>query len=91
MVSSTAIPRAIEKVIAVEGLSLIPVKPMIPPATIMGIIFGKIEMAAKRTDLNRSIIDINIISRTGFKHKDKGYTTAKKNEQVRDDITGAYV
>jgi len=38
-----------------------------------------------------TVIDIEIIARTGFKHKDKGYTTAKKNDQSRDDITGAYV
>tara|TARA_Y100001960_G_C14492535_1_gene737461 strand:- start:363 stop:659 length:297 start_codon:yes stop_codon:yes gene_type:complete len=40
---------------------------------------------------NATVVDVDIIARTGFKHKDKGYTTAKKNEQVRDDITGAYV
>ena len=37
------------------------------------------------------IVDVKIIARTGFKHKDKGYTSAKKNEQIRDSITGAYV
>jgi len=38
-----------------------------------------------------TITDIKILARTGFKHKNKGYTTAKKNEQIRDSITGAYV
>ena len=38
-----------------------------------------------------TITDVKIIARTGFKHKDKGYTSAKKNEQIRDSITGAYV
>jgi hypothetical protein len=38
-----------------------------------------------------TIIDVIILAHTGFKHKAKGYTTAKRNEQIRDDITGAYV
>ena len=37
------------------------------------------------------VIDCTIISRTGYKHKDQGYTSAKKNEQIRDDVTGAYI
>ena len=37
------------------------------------------------------ILDIKILARTGFKNRAKGYTTAKKNEQVRDAVTGAYV
>ena len=37
------------------------------------------------------IINLNVISSTGFKHKNKSYTTARKNEQIRDDVTGAYV
>ena len=37
------------------------------------------------------VISLKILARTGFKHKSKGYTTAKKSEQVRDDVTGAYV
>lgn len=40
---------------------------------------------------NCTVTDVEIIARTGFKHKHKGYTTAKKNEQIRDSITGAYV
>ena len=36
------------------------------------------------------IINLNVISSTGFKHKNKSYTTARKNEQIRDDVTGAY-
>ena len=38
-----------------------------------------------------TIIDIIILAHTGFKHKAKGYTTAIRNEQIRDAITGAYV
>ena len=38
-----------------------------------------------------TIIDVSILAHTGFKHKAKGYTTAKRNEQIRDTITGAYV
>ena len=37
------------------------------------------------------LIDLHVITRTGFKHKDQGSTRAKKNEQVRDETTGAYV
>ena len=40
---------------------------------------------------NVTIIDVEIIARTGFKHKDKGYTSVKKNEQIRDDVTGSYI
>jgi len=38
-----------------------------------------------------TVTDVKILARTGFKHKAKGFTTAKKNEQIRDSITGAYV
>ena len=38
-----------------------------------------------------TIVDVKIITRTGFKHKNKGSTSAKKNEQTRDKVTGAYV
>lgn len=38
-----------------------------------------------------TIIDVIILAHTGFKHKAKGYTRAKRNEQIRDAITGAYV
>jgi len=38
-----------------------------------------------------TILDVKILARTGFKNRAKGYTTAKKNEQVRDAVTGAYV
>ncbi|MDA9663573.1 hypothetical protein N9T80_00355 [bacterium] len=38
-----------------------------------------------------TVVDVIIHARTGFKHKSKGFTTAKKNEQIRDTITGAYV
>ena len=37
------------------------------------------------------VIDCEIISRTGYKHKSKGYISAKKNEQIRDEVTGAYI
>tara|TARA_Y100001968_G_C19397472_1_gene739153 strand:+ start:281 stop:577 length:297 start_codon:yes stop_codon:yes gene_type:complete len=40
---------------------------------------------------NAKIISLKILSRTGFKHKNKGYTNAKKSDQVRDNVTGAYV
>ena len=32
---------------------------------------------------NATIVDIKIIERTGFKHKNKGYTSVKQNEQIR--------
>ena len=38
-----------------------------------------------------TIFDLKILARTGFKNRAKGYTTAKKNEQIRDAVTGAYV
>ena len=37
------------------------------------------------------VIDCDIISRTGYKHKSKSYISAKKNEQIRDEVTGAYI
>ena len=37
------------------------------------------------------VTSVEIHARTGFKHKSKGFTTAKRNEQIRDSITGAYV
>ena len=41
--------------------------------------------------LDATIVDVVIHARTGYKHKSKGFTTAKKNDQIRDDVTGAYV
>ena len=41
--------------------------------------------------LDATVFDVVIHARTGYKHKSKGFTTAKKNEQKRDDVTGAYV
>ena len=38
-----------------------------------------------------TILDIKIFARTGFKNRAVGYITAKKSEQVRDAVTGAYV
>ena len=38
-----------------------------------------------------TILEVKILARTGFKNRSKGYTTAKKNEQIRDSVTGAYV
>ncbi|MBT5699680.1 MAG: hypothetical protein HOJ12_06760, partial [Flavobacteriales bacterium] len=38
-----------------------------------------------------TILDVKILARTGFKNRSKGYSTAKKNEQIRDLVTGAYV
>lgn len=37
------------------------------------------------------VVELNIHERTGFKHQNKNYTNVKKNNQVRDSITGAYV
>ena len=42
-----------------------------------------------KTDV--TIVDLRIIAKTGFKHKNQGYTRVKKSDQIRDDITGAYV
>jgi hypothetical protein len=36
------------------------------------------------------IINIDIISRLGFENKAIGYTEVKKNEEIRNKITGAY-
>tara|TARA_Y100001968_G_scaffold284631_1_gene284075 strand:- start:339 stop:662 length:324 start_codon:yes stop_codon:yes gene_type:complete len=41
--------------------------------------------------LDATVVDVIIHARTGYKHRLKGFTTAKKNEQKRDDVTGAYV
>ena len=41
--------------------------------------------------IEAEVIDTKILARTGFKNRAKGYTTAKKNEQIRDSVTGAYV
>ena len=37
-----------------------------------------------------NVIDLKVHSRVGFKHKSKGYTQVKSNEQVRNKITGTY-
>tara|TARA_Y100001934_G_C12100323_1_gene653618 strand:+ start:363 stop:854 length:492 start_codon:yes stop_codon:yes gene_type:complete len=60
IVSSTAIPKAIEKVIAVAGLSSIPKNPITAPAKRSGIIFGIIETRDNFIDLNNIFIEINI-------------------------------
>ena len=61
IVSSTAIPSAIEKVIAVDGRSLIPENPIIAAAAIRGMILGRIDIRDSLMDLNRIIIDKKII------------------------------
>ena len=38
-----------------------------------------------------TILDVKIFARTGFKNRAVGYVIAKKNEQIRDEVTGAYV
>ena len=48
-------------------------------------------ITSKGDIIEAEVIDIKILARTGFKNRAKGYTTAKKNEQIRDSITGAYV
>ena len=50
------------------------------------------KLAGKDVVLDATVVDVVIHARTGYKHTDqKDYTTAKKNEQIRDDVTGAYV
>ena len=41
--------------------------------------------------LDATVVDVIVHARTGYKHRLKEFTTAKKNEQQRDDVTGAYV
>ena len=41
--------------------------------------------------IEAEVIDVKILARTGFKNRAVGYSTAKKNEQIRDSVTGAYV
>jgi|TARA_R100001594_G_scaffold45372_1_gene78166 hypothetical protein len=36
------------------------------------------------------VIDLQVHSRTGYKNKNKNYTLAKKNNESRNNITGAY-
>lgn len=36
------------------------------------------------------IIDIDVISRHGYKNKSKGFTEVKANTEIRNKITGAY-
>lgn len=48
-------------------------------------------VTSKGNVIEAEVIDIKILARTGFKNRAKGYTTAKKNEQIRDSVTGAYV
>jgi len=36
------------------------------------------------------IVGIKVISRLGFEHKNTGYTTGVRNEEKRNNITGAY-
>ena len=44
----------------------------------------------KPIECNVIVIDLNVHARTGFKNKNKNYTEVKRNEQVRNKITGAY-
>ena len=48
-------------------------------------------LTSKGDIIEAEVIDTKIHARTGFKNRAKGYTTAKKNEQIRDSVTGAYV
>ena len=48
-------------------------------------------ITSKGDIIEAEVIDTEIFARTGFKNRAKGYTTAKKNEQIRDSVTGAYV
>jgi hypothetical protein len=36
------------------------------------------------------VVDLHIHARTGFKNRSNKYTEVKRNEQVRNKITGAY-
>lgn len=36
------------------------------------------------------VVDLKIHSRVGFKNRTSGYTEVKRNEQVRNKITGSY-
>ena len=65
--SSTAIPKAIEKVIAVAGRNSIPIKPIIPPANIRGNTLGIIETNDSLKDLKRIFIDTKIIKKAIIK------------------------
>ena len=67
MVSSTAIPRAIENVIAVDGLNFIPEKPIIAAAATSGIIVGRIEIKDRRTERNNITIEMKIIIKANIK------------------------
>ena len=53
-------PKAILKIISVDGLSGMPKKPIIPPVTIKGIIFGIIEINTIRHERNKSAINTPI-------------------------------
>ena len=44
----------------------------------------------KPLECDVTVIDLKVHARTGFKNKNKGYVEVKKNEQVRNKITGAY-
>ena len=48
-------------------------------------------VTSKGNVIEAEVINMKILARTGFKNRAKGYTTAKKNEQIRDSVTGAYV
>lgn len=39
---------------------------------------------------NLTVLDIEIIQELGWKHRTKDYTEAKKNDEKRNNITGAY-
>ena len=41
--------------------------------------------------IEAEVIDVKILAKTGFKNRAVGYSSAKKNEQIRDSVTGAYV
>ena len=44
----------------------------------------------KPIECDVTVIDLKIHAKTGFKNKSKHYTEVKRNEQIRNKITGAY-
>ena len=44
----------------------------------------------KPLECDVKVIDLKVHSRVGFKNRTKSYTEVKRNEQIRNKITGAY-
>jgi hypothetical protein len=59
-------------------------------ASIIYQLMKKRDVSKRDTIFDVEVVGLDVIVRTGFKAKMKGFTKVKKNSEQRDKITGAY-